>query len=157
MATRIEHRFVFDSEFFEETLKDDSELQYKLSYITSKATHNKKKQNLISEKSRNLIIENNEGISLEVLRYFLNRIEPIDIIESIDEEVTRTLKYAIEVTYSWPFRVILFTSEAKVEEYKNNPHYKNNKAISFEAKEDAKATIEYWYGKCREERLGSCD
>lgn len=49
MATKIDSRFLFDSSFFEETLKDNSPLQYKLAYITSKAGINKKQQNLISD------------------------------------------------------------------------------------------------------------
>lgn len=157
MATKIDHRFLFDSFFFEEVLKNDSVLQQKLTYITSKAQSNKKKQNLISEKSRNKILKNNPKISLEVVRYFLNGIEPVEVIEVEDDEIARTLRYAVHHTYFYPNKVMIFTGKDKVGEYKNSQHYQNIKAISFVSKEDAVALINFWFDKCRDERVTSCE
>lgn len=157
MATKIDIRFVFDSFFFEEVLKNDFELQKKLTYITSKASGNKKKQNAISDKSRKTILENNPNISLEVLRYFLNRIELPSQIENIDDEIERTIKMAINLTYELPHQSMIFTSAVKMEEYKSNAHYQNNKKISFISGEDAKALIDSWFNQCREEVQHSCD
>ena len=157
MATQINYRFLFDSSFFEEVLKGDYDLQAKLIYITSKAVGNKKRQNLISKKSRELIAKNNPKISDEVLRYFLNKLETPESIESEEDEIIRTLRYAIYLTSEWPFKVIIFTSEKNLESYKTSPHYQNVKTISFKCNEDAKEIIEYWFKKCREEVSHSCD
>jgi hypothetical protein len=157
MATRINVRFVFDNFFFEEVLKNDYELQRKLTYITSKASGNKKKQNTISNKSRNIILLNNPNISLEVLRYFLNKIDLPSQIENVDDEIERTIKMAINLTYEWPYQSIIFTSTNKIEEYKNNVHYQGIKKVSFINGEDAKALIDSWYKLCREEVQHSCD
>ncbi len=151
MATKIDYRFIFDSSFFEERIKNDYKLQAKLTYITSKTQGNKKRQNLISEKSRDIILQTNPKISLEVVRYFLNKADVIPEIEMEDDEVTRTLKYAAYYTYSYPNKVMVFTSEARIISYKQNPHYQNIKNISFISGDAALFFIDYWFDKCREE------
>lgn len=157
MATKIDYRFVFDSFFFEETLKNDFELQSKLAYITSKASGNKKRQNVTSNKSREIILKQNPKISLEILRYFLNRIDIPDAIESIEDEIERVIKMAIYLTYESPNQSMIFTSKNNIEKYKSNPHYQNHKKVSFIAGEDAEEMINMWYNRCREERESSCE
>ncbi|MEK6933832.1 MAG: hypothetical protein AABW75_03080 [Nanoarchaeota archaeon] len=156
MATKIDFRFVFDSNFFKETLKDDFDLQRKLAYITSKASGNKKRQNIISAKSRKFICEMHNLNEITV-RIFFNKIEEPEVIENVEDEIIRTIKYAVHLTSEWPFKVIIFTSSDKIKEYQNSEHYKNIKNISFKSNEDAKGFIDYWFMRCRDEKLSSSD
>lgn len=154
MATKVEHRFLLDTFFFEKVLKGNPDLQYKLGYITSKASGNKKNQNLISNKSREIILKNNPKISDEVLKYFLNRIkdpEYVQSIEDIDDEVERNVKYAISLTYYFPNKVIIFTTKEKLDEYEKNKHYQNIKSVSLITDDDAIKVVEFWFKKCRYE------
>ena len=96
MATKIEFRFLFDIDFFEDIIKNKNnifaDIAYKLSYITSKATHNKKKQNIISEKSRENLVKNNPKLSMESIRIFLNRLDDTpSIIENEEDETIKNL------------------------------------------------------------------
>lgn len=156
MATQIDSRFLFDSHFFAEVLKGDFELQKKLIYISSKASGNKKCQNMISKKTRDSICESH-SLNESIVRMFLNKIDEPIIIEAVDEEDERTLKYAVHLTYQWPHKVIVFTASSKVDAYEKSKHYDNIKSISFVTKEDAVAVINYWFDKCREERVSNSD
>ena len=161
MATKIDTRFVFTSGFFNESLKDNFDLQYKLSYITSKATGNKKKQNTISSKTREQILIDNPKLSLEVLRYFLNKIDLPLPIEEIEDEETRTIKMAIYLTYETIYTkpttsITIFVSKSKSNSYKGNPHYQHHKRLTFISGEEAIDLINYWFKICREERISSC-
>lgn len=156
MATRIEFRFIFDSHFFEEIIKEDFDLQEKLSYITSKASGNKKRQNIISAKTRKKICDD-FSINETTIRIFLNKIEEPETIEIEEDEIIRTLRYAVHLTYQWPHKVIIFTSESKIKDYNKCDHYGDIKSISFKSGENAKELIDYWFKKCRDERSSSCD
>jgi len=156
MATKVDFRFVFDSNFFEETLKGDFDLQQKLAYITSKASGNKKRQNIISAKSREYICRVN-NLNEATVKIFFNKIEEPEVIESVEDEIIRTIKYAVHLTSEWPFKVVIFTSGDKMGIYENSEHYKNIKSISFKSNEDAREFIDYWFKKCRDERLSSCE
>lgn len=161
MATKIDTRFIFTSHFFEEVLKDNFELQHRLTYITSKASGYKKKQNAVSSKTREKILKDNPTLALEVLRYFLNKIDLPEIIEEIEEEIERTIKMAIYLTYETidikpTTDITIFVSENLIKDYKQNEHYNNHKNLTFISGEDAKRMIDYWFKICQEERQTSC-
>ena len=101
----------------------------------------------------------NPKISLEVVRYFLNRIdtEEAEEIEREEDEITRTIRYAFHFTTQYPNKVMIFTSNDKIEEYKKNEHYEEIKSIKVINGDDAISIIEYWFNKCREEVRTSCN
>lgn len=162
MASKIDHRFLFDTFFFEEILKNSPkaipDLAYKLAYITSKSSGNKKKHNLMSAKTRDELIKRNPSLSIENVRIFLNKLDDApEIIESENDEITRNLRFAVYLTYMYPYKVMLFTSKEKIEEYKKNKHYPNVDNVKLICDADATQIINYWFSKCREEKSSTCD
>lgn len=114
MPYRYNHRFVFDSNFFS-IIKDNYILFDKMTRITVGSQEHKKRQNIISVKSRDKIIQD-YNVDIEVLRYFLNKypdVDAIEYIEQIDDEIERTIKYAIHLKGEKPYSVIIFTSDEK--------------------------------------------
>jgi hypothetical protein len=165
VATRIDTHFVFDSAFFDEVLAPGggvnalSDLGFKLTYITSKASGNKKRQNKISPRSFQRILDNHP-VREEALRIFLNRVEAVPQFEAEQNEVVRTIKYAIFFTIfanTGPNRSLIFTSSERRPAYTSSPHLHGISSVAVESGTVATATIDRWFRQCRQESGSSCD
>ena len=157
MATEVDSVFVFDSAFFDEVLSDLGslyEIASRLAYITSKATHNKKRQNKISPRSFDYIIDKHPTLNEESLRIFLNRVHDAPQLESEQDEVVRTIKYAVYSTTKWPFRATIFTSQSQHDAYRTSGHLAEVQNVSVLSKPEALAIIDQWFKKCREDKEG---
>lgn len=161
MSSLIPERFVFDNFFFDDLIVNKREELFtwaeKLSHITSKARFNKKKQNIMSKKSRDNFIKKH-NLSEEYVRIFINLPEPlIPPFEANSDEISRTLLYAIHLTYYYPNKVIIFTTSEKEKEYLKNPHFIGTTNVRFIKGDDALTLIDFYLKKCREEKTSSCD
>ena len=129
-------RFIFDSAFYYEVLRDDlrkkpqpsPRLPNKLIAINSRASGYKRCFNAMSEKVFNSILENGKlEISwLKSMFFPINETE----IEQIDDEVERTIKHAINMASEGsPIKIIIMTSDSRKNEDENNIHYNTVKVL----------------------------
>lgn len=155
VKTRIPFRFVFDSNFFNNLGSKDkltlSSVLVNLMYINNDSILYKWAHNLISKKSFDAI--NKEIANPLIFHAALKLVEEPNEIESIEDEITRTLKYVAlyEATIPKPNEVYLFTSKEKVSEYKNsetNSEIKGDVTIFID--EVAINEIKYWYEEVKD-------
>lgn len=157
MATEVDSVFVFDSAFFDEALSDGGsifEIASRLAYITSKATHNKKRQNKISPRSFDYIIDKHPTLNEESLRIFLNRVHDAPQLEAEQDEVIRTIKYAVYSTTKWPNKATIFTSQPLHTRYTESSHLAEVQNVDVQSGPGAIAIINRWFKQCREDKEG---
>lgn len=157
MATEIDSVFVFDSTFFDEVLSDGGsihEIAYRLAYITSKATHNKKRQNKISPRSFDYIIDKHPTLNEESLRIFLNRVHDAPQLEVEQDEIVRTIKYAVYSTTKWPYKAVIFTSTSQHSAYGASSHFAEVQNVTVISGPEAAAVIDRWFKQCRNDKEG---
>lgn len=122
--TKLKYRFIFDSFHFsalKSILNQNSFSVYliQLMKISANSVDHKRKHCLISRKSL-------EIISKDTLKFkdigeilFAGALDPqdIDVIEKVDNEIDRTLRYAQDAKLYEPLKSAIFTSDDKISEY----------------------------------------
>jgi hypothetical protein len=144
-----EARLVFDEEFYEKIIKEDYKLLTKLMYINACSKGYKRMSNIMSKKIFLKILMNNITMSRELLRSSFYDIM-MEELEDIEDEVERTIKYAIHITSEPPYRAIILTSASMVEKYEENPHFKGIKEINVKGGEDAIELVNSYWKLCTE-------
>lgn len=154
VKTRIPFRFVFDSYFFNDlgakggtTL---SSVLVNLMYINNDSKLYKRAHNIISKKSFDAIDRNFAGDF--ILRAALKPVEEPAQIESIADEITRTLKYAIlyKATIPKPNEVYLFTTDALSHKYTENETASELGDFTIITENNAIKEIKYWFEEIKE-------
>ena|ERR1700754_355330 len=140
-------RFLVDYDFFEESIvPQPSSLLHAMMVITVNSKHYKKKHNLMSVKLRDRAID--RGVSgAEYIKAGLNAAEDPSDIESIDDEVVRTIKYALAYSEEGVnpdnsiTKVCILTSDAKKETYLNSTHLKGITNVVVKSGQEARDLI----------------
>jgi len=123
--TKLPYRFIFDSFHFsalKEILNQTSFSVYliQLMKISSNSMDHKRKHCLISRKSLEEISRDTLKFKYIGLFLFTNALDPqdISIIEKVDDEIERTIRYAQDSKAYEPFKSAIFTNDDKIDEYK---------------------------------------
>lgn len=122
----------------------------KLMYINANAKGFKRDFNVMSRKIFEKILQNNPSMPRELLRCSFC---PFDesVLEDIEDEVERTIKYAIHVVKDDPEkRSLILTSDEKQQEYLQNHHYTNSKDVVVRGGDFAVKLIEDFWKECSE-------
>jgi len=147
-------RFIVDSHFFEEVMKNDSSVFLSMMYISSCSKRFKRRHNLMSEKTRNKIIEDNPTYSEEYIKSSLNKVNEPSEIEEIDDEILRNIHYAVyyaselENSDDNITKICILTSDAKKEEYIKNTHLKDVKGVYVRSGNEAKTILDDFKNQC---------
>ncbi|MFA6049097.1 MAG: hypothetical protein WC792_04100 [Candidatus Micrarchaeia archaeon] len=158
----FEHRYVFDRAFYDE-IKNQGQTSIcnKLMYISDRSKLWPRQQNAMSKATFSQLVldtcaekdqSDRPAVELLLRRMFypIDEPEPIEIIQ---DEVERTIKYAIELASDRPLRTIIFTSEAKIETYRTNSHFAGVKSISVKAGNDAWRFLENRFSEATDQFL----
>lgn len=146
------NRLVFDRYFYDDIkfkkLITTPNVLIKLIKINDKAKGRRSRiQNVMSKKIFNKILIDNPHMVREILRSAFYDISKEEL-ESIDDEIERTIKIAIDLLDEEPHKTLIFTSKNKIEEYKQNPHFIGVKEIDVKAEEEALAIINDYFDSC---------
>lgn len=149
----FKNRLVFDKNFFDDGKAGRLPISKpavltKLMYINDKARKQVRTHNAMSKKTFDQIISENPDYEPAILRCSFY---PIDIneIESIPDEIERTIKLAIDLLDEEPYRVLIITSDAKIGEYRRNPHFNGVREIDVKSGKEALAIIDDYFDECR--------
>lgn len=146
-STTYECRLIADYHFYEEVIKKKPLLLRKLMYINANSLGHKRTSNIMSKKIFQKILANNSSMARSVLRCSFFDID-VEELEIIDNEIERTIKYAIHIIQESPHKSIILTSKTKIEEYKRNSHYIGVKEIDVKCDEEAEELIERYWKQC---------
>lgn len=117
-------------------------------YINAKAQGHKRHFNVISKKVFEKILAENSNMSRELLRCSFYPYEE-QLLEEIENEVERTIKYSINLISDNPKeKSIILTSDEQKEIYLQSEHYKNSKDVSIKSGTEALELIEEFWKLC---------
>ena len=117
-------------------------------YINTRAKRTKRHFNVMSRKTFENILGNNTKMPRELLLSSFYPNEEIEL-EEIDDEIERTIKYAIEVIKENPKKKsMILTSDAKKQRYLDSSHYKNAKDVFVKSGADAIELINAFWESC---------
>ena len=154
--TSFPFRLVFDYDFYDKTIKEYTEnnrsvrppLLTKLMYINSNSKEHRRSHNIISPRTFNQILDNNESMPRSLLRSsFYPNTDPTEI-EEIDDEIERNIKHAIDIALESPYKTVILTTPEKEETYSTNSHFIDVKTISVKSGTDAINLINTLWNKC---------
>ena len=149
-------RFVFDYAFYNNVIKEYTRnnitvkpsLLTKLMYINTNSKEHSRRHNVMSPKTFDLILKNNSSMYHALLRSsFYPNIESTSI-ESIDDEIERNIKHAIDIASECPYKTVILTSFDNEDKYLKNPHFLNVKEISVKSGEEALRLINNFWEMC---------
>lgn len=148
----FDSRPTFDRHFYEDIktgkLTTTPRMLIKLMYINDKAKGHSRTHNLMSRKVFDSILKTNLKMYRSVLRASFYPNEKEDL-EEIEDEIERTIKIAIDSLDEPPNKALIFTSEEKLDEYKNNNHFKGVKGIDVKASQEAMKILDSYFNLCR--------
>lgn len=141
---------ICDSQFYYKKIHGNFTLLRKLMYINVNSKDHKRNHVRISGKSFEEILEENPKLkdNKDILQAAFRRCTEPESIEGEEDEVTRTVKHAIDATTTAPFKSIILTTEEKSKEYSQNQHFKKMKEVSFVTGEEALFLIDDYFGLC---------
>ena len=141
-------RLIFDESFYNIEIKKDPKLLMKLMYINDRASGNKRRFNVLSKKIFQHILSQNPSMPRAVLRASFYDFEEEDL-ETIEDEIERTIKYAIYVIKENPDKKsLILTAEDNEEKYLLNSHYINAKDVTVKSGKEASGIIEGMFKLC---------
>lgn len=146
-AISFNARLIFDYDFYKEVIKTNPSLMMKLMNINSRAKGFKRRFNILPSPLFNKIIQD---FSLErpLLKCSFYDLCVQEIDENSEEDIEQVIKYAIHLLEEEPNNSFILTSDSKVEEYKNNPHYQGVKNISVKGTRESMEIIDAYFSEC---------
>lgn len=141
-------RLIFDYDFYKYVIKTNPRLMMKLMTINARAKGCKRRFNILPHSLFNKILTD-YGLERALLRCSFSDLCIQEIDEQSEDDMERTIKYAIYLLEEEPNNSFILTSDSKVEEYKNNPHYEGVKNISVKGAGESIKIIEDYFNQCK--------
>lgn len=138
-------RFIVDRHFFNKVMKHNQKTFLALMYISSSSLEFKRKHNLMSEKIRKEIIDENSNYSPEFIKSSLNKVNEPEEIEAEEDELIRNIKYAVHYTKATKEKITpmcILTSDDMKTKYLESEHMRGVKNIVVKSGEEAVNLLE---------------
>ncbi|MCL5730357.1 MAG: hypothetical protein M1165_02210 [Candidatus Pacearchaeota archaeon] len=117
-------------------------------YINARAIGLKRRFNVMSRKTFEKILRNNTKMLRELLQSSFYPYEELEL-EGIEDEIERTIKYAIEVIRENPKKKsLILTSDVRKPRYLESPHYKNAKDVTVKSGSEAIELVNAFWESC---------
>jgi hypothetical protein len=118
-------------------------------YINANSAEYPRQHNCISKRDFDKLLEKKQGGEMgeaeSVLRTGICPLCEPESIEKIDNETERNIKHAIELSFKFPHKTTILTTEEKKKQYLENQHYKGIKnVVVLSGKEAESLIIEYY-------------
>lgn len=146
----FDSRLICDISFYNKNMKNNFMVLRQLMYININSKEHPRNHVVISKKNFDYILKENPNAEKysDVIRAYLKPIDEPAIFESVTDEITRNIYYAIILSSIPPYRTIILTTSERINDYKSNKHYSKMKYVTSVFDKDALNIIQSYFDEC---------
>ena len=85
-----------------------------------------------------------------MLKAALKEIDEPEAFEAEKDSITRNILYAIFLTTFAPYETVILTTEEKIKNYENNPHYNKMKGVTARTDKSALHILNDYFEQCKD-------